>query len=411
MKQQQHIIYLHQYFVFPETAGGTRSYDLARSFVKHGHTVSVVTTSAYMKDKDRFTSRWTVVEKDGLTVHVLRADYSNKFSFARRVKSFLEFLYHASLRVMRMKGDLVLATSTPITIAVPALVSRLFRKRPFIFEVRDVWPEAPAAMGVISNKMLLNALYRFERHVYRKASHIVALSTDMERSIVMRTRTSRTKITVIPNIAELNRFSDYEQQSSLLQELIGFKPLRSLLYAGTMGAVNGISYLVDLAVHTATTDPELVYIIVGDGMQKEELIAQAKAAGILGQNIFFLPPVPKSRLPQLYHECTVASSFVIPVKELWANSANKFFDSLAAGRPVVINHLGWQSEVIEKYQCGFVLDHDPGQMEQTARKFVAYMKDDALLDRQGKNARKAAEENYSLDIAVKNYLDVLSHAV
>lgn len=408
---KKHIIYLHQYFVFPEAAGGTRSYDLARQFVQHGYDVTIVTSSAFMKNKEAFRDRWTIVEKDGLKVHVLKADYSNKFSFLQRIGSFVRFLYHASMHVMRMKGDVVLATSTPITIAVPALASRLFRKTPFIFEVRDVWPEAPAAMGVIRNPALLQVLGRFEKHIYNRAAHIVALSTDMESSILRRTRTGREKITVIPNIAELNRFSATAEDDSLLRQLIGFKPLRTLLYAGTLGRVNGLSYLVSLAAHTATLDPDLVYVIIGDGMEKETLQRQAADAGVLDKTVFFLAPIPKSRLPQLYRECSVASSFVIPVPGLWANSANKFFDSLAAARPIVINHLGWQSEVIRRYNAGYVLDHDTGRMAETAKDFTAYINNTSLLREQSLNAHRAAEDNYSLEIATDRYLKVLDHVV
>ncbi|XZF12365.1 glycosyltransferase family 4 protein [Chitinophagaceae bacterium MMS25-I14] len=405
------ILYIHQYFTLPSSAGGTRSYDLAQRFVSAGHKVRMITCSAQLKELGPFTEKWTVKEYDGMELHILALEYSNKQNFAQRIKSFLRFMYEASARVLKLDGDVVLATSTPLTIAVPALIKKIRHKKPFIFEVRDVWPEAPIAIGAIKNKTAIRILNRFEELTYRRSQHIVALSEDMRASILRRTNTSMSKITVIPNIAELNRFSNSSDENSLLEKLIGFKPQRSVLYAGTLGKVNGLKFLVDMAIRTSLADENLVYVVLGDGMEKESVMSYAQEKGVLNRYVFFLNPVPKAQLPQLYAEVTMASSFVIPVKELWANSANKFFDSMAAAKPVLINHEGWQADVIRKYNTGFVFDYRSEHMAEEAMRFCRYVNNLDLLAEQGRNARRLAEEQYSLDVAAANYLKVLEDAV
>lgn len=406
-----HIIYIHQHFTLPSNAGGTRSYDLAKRFIEAGHKVTMITGSGWLKNFGPYTEKWTVKEHEGIELHILDLDYSQKQDFKQRIKTFMGFMYEASKYILKMDGDVVLATSTPLTIAVPALFKSMRHRKPFIFEVRDVWPEAPVAIGAIKNKAAISLLRKFEQYTYRKSKHIVALSDDMKSSILKRTDTPTTKVTVIPNISELRRFENVEPGKDLIKSLIGFQPKKSLLYAGTLGRVNGLKFMIDMALRTYKFDEEIVYLILGDGNEKPALKAYAAEKGVLDKNLFFLDPIPKAMLPQLYSEVSIASSFVIDIKELWANSANKFFDSLAAGRPILINYEGWQANVIREENVGFVFDYRIENMAQEAMRFGKYINDEALLKEQGKNARRVAEERYSLDIATKQYLKILENVV
>lgn len=404
------ILYIHQYFAMPASSGGTRSYDLATQFVKAGHKVVVVTTSSFLRQYT-FTDTWTVMEEDGIELHVLNLEYSNKMGFAKRALTFMKFVVKSTFRVLKLKGDVVLATSTPITIALPAMIKRSLHKVPFIFEVRDVWPEVPVAMGIINNKILVKLLNRFEKRIYKKAAHIVPLSDDMKKSIEQRTAIPVRKISVIPNISEVVRFGKYDAGKSILSGLLGYTPQKTVLYAGTLGMVNGLKYLVDLAVYMRKLDDTVVFVVFGDGMEKTQLLQYAAEQGVLNTNLWFFDPVPKSQLAQLYYECTIASSFVIPVPELWANSANKFFDCLAAGRPVLINHRGWQADVIEQENVGFVMHYDAADMPVEARRFAEYINDKALLQQQQVKAKMLAQQRYSLDIAAGTYLKILDNVV
>ncbi|MBR8729427.1 hypothetical protein IX332_000747 [Porphyromonas levii] len=398
------ILYLHQYFCFPDEPGGTRSYDLATSFVKQGLKVTVITSSS--DEKYKKGKRWTKVERDGLELHYIYLPYSNKFSNIKRIGVFLRFVWLSTLKLLSLKGDFVLATSTPLTIGLPALFKKWLHRTPFVFEVRDVWPEAVIAIGAIKNKIVQKGLYLLERIIYKNATAIVPLSVDMQSSIVTRYPKEKEKTEiVIENIAEVSRFNRAREFVDL-EATIGFKPRFSVLYAGTFGRVNGVDYVVDLAKYTLTLDPTLVYLLMGDGALKESVVAKTREFGVLDRNVFFLPVVSKDQLPLWYRSVSMGSSFVIEIKELWANSANKFFDTLAAKKPMLINYEGWQADVIRDENIGYVLP--PVLCENDAINFVEYTKRNELITEQGGRAYEMAVNRYSLERAIEKYLNVFN---
>lgn len=401
------ILYIHQYFNTPHKSGGTRSFDLASQFVKNGHQVVLITTTRQKFDFPN-KKRWNIITIEGIEVHVLRNDYSNKMSALRRIGSFLEFAVFSSMHILKLRTDVVLATSTPLSVAIPAFIKKWVHKTPFIFEVRDVWPEAPIALGVIRGKMAIKISYWFERYIYKNAAAIVALSSDMKKSIVSRCKRVP-EITIIPNISEVKRFESARNNGST-EDL---QAKKIVLYAGSVAIVNNIEYVVKLAEALLPIDASIVFHIysTGKGNRFEFVKAMAAEKGLLGVNFFLKDAVSKNELADIYKGCTVASSFVANIPALWANSANKFFDTLAAGKPIVINHQGWQAEEILKYNIGFVLDNNEDNLERTAKEFSDYLNNKSLLSLQGQNAYKLAEEKYSLEVAISNYEKILKKIV
>lgn len=399
------ILYLHQYFTLPSGSGGTRSYDLATSFVAKGHKVIVVSATS---NKDFNNGKlWNVINKDGLEIHYIYMPYSNEMSYLQRMWVFFKFLSLSTFRILSIKADAVLATSTPLTIGIPALVKKWFGRTPFIFEVRDVWPEAVIAIGAIRNKLMQKVLYGLEKLIYNNAEAIVPLSVDMKASIDIRYPQYKHKTeVVIPNISEINRFQQKDIKNNIIEKTIGFTPRFSVLYAGTFGRVNGIDYVIKLAKQTLSLDPQLVYILMGNGVMKESVRTLAEKEGVLNKNVFILESVSKNDLPLWYASASMGSSFVIDIKELWANSANKFFDTLAAGKPVLINHEGWQAETIRKRNVGYVLPVEITR--ESAEEFIAYIQNETLHAEQCLNALQLAKEEYSLEVAVERYEGILN---
>jgi len=395
------ILYLHQYFKFPDEQGGTRSFDLSIGFLGLGHHVEIITSTSdesYKKSKG-----WTKIKKNRLIVHYIYLPYDNDMTYLHRSFIFLKFLFLSTLKLISLRGDLVLATSTPLTIGIPAIIKKSVHKTPFIFEARDIWPEAVIAIGAIKNKILQKILFFLEHLIYKNAAAIVPLSVDMKKSIISRyPKLAEKPIEVIENIAEINRFQiGHTNKTSFLKDKIGFQPRFTILYAGAFGKVNGLKYVIELARNLACIDPTIVFILIGSGAEKNELISKAKEEGVLNKNIFFLDSVSKQDLPQLYHECNMGSSFVIPIKELWANSANKFFDSLAAGKPILINYKWWQKEIINKEKIGYVL---PTKInDEAVKNFATYTHDKILHQKQQKNALNIAKESYATNVAVAKY--------
>ena len=389
------LLYLHQYFTFPESSGGTRSYDLSKEFVKKGIDVTVITSSGSIKLDSK--DRWVFMEREGIKLWVLNCEYSHMMSIRQRIKSFLKFSYYASKKAVSIKSDVVLATSTPLTIAIPGIWKKWRSKIPFVFEVRDVWPEGPIQQGYVKNKFLIWFLRKLEKFIYRRTDYLVPLSVGMKRDIFSRMQVDNME--VIPNISEIDRFEHFEECNINFD----FTGKKVVLYAGTLGPVNDIMYVAKLAQKTLPLAPWLCYLIIGNGKQKEEIVTFCQENDILNKNIFFLPPIRKKDLPSVYSRVAMGSSFVWDYKIKWDNSANKFFDTLAAGKPVLINYQGWQMEVIQENKCGYVLPYYFN--DDDVASFVSYMSNDALLKEHGKNARAKAED-YSLPVAVNKYLKV-----
>lgn len=392
------LLYIHQYFAFPEQSDGTRSYDLATSFKKRG--IDIVVISSITDNIDNL-GKWTIYEREGIMFYMLRCPYNNNMSFKNRIISFLNFMCNASIKALQIKCDCVLATSTPLTIAVPALLKKWIQKTPFIFEVRDVWPEVPIKMGFIKNKIIQKFLYWFEKLVYKNATAIVPLSIGMDENIKIRYQNN--KSVIIPNISEISRFSECIEPINLDISIEGKK---IVLYAGTFGYVNGLKYVVDLASRIIRIDSDVCFLLFGKGKEKDSVYQYAREKDVLNKNVFIFDPVRKKDLPYLYSIATVGSSFVIDNPILWDNSANKFFDTLAAAKPVVINHKGWQADVIKDKNIGYVL---PAILTDAAAKdFVRYINDKTLIEEQSSKAIELARQEYSLDNAVKKYMNIFS---
>lgn len=403
------IVYLHQYFKFPNEYGGTRSFDLATGFLGLGHQVEILALTSDKKYKT--DERWSRLEKDGLVVHYIFLPYTNEMTYLKRSKIFLKFLWFSTLKLISLKGDLALASSTPITIGIPALIKKWIHKTPFIFETRDVWPEAIIAIGAMNNIILQKILYFLEGIIYKNAAAIIPLSDDMKLSIITRYPKLASKpIMVIENISEIDRFQNgYNKNVSLLKEKIGFKPRFTVLYAGTFGLVNGLHYVIELACKLSDLDPSIVFVLIGEGSKKESVMQKAISKGVLNKNVFILDSVSKNELPQLYFESNMGSSFVISVKELWANSANKFFDTLAASKPILINHEGWQKEKIIQENIGYVLPTVLNKDE--IKRFSIYSQNNSLIAKQRENALTVAKERYAINKALIKYNDVFKNII
>lgn len=398
------IVYLHQYFKTPQTNGGTRSYEMARRWVARGHSVHMVTS-----DSERASGGWRTYDVEGITVHACAVPYSNSMSFRRRIQAFFQFGVLASFRARRLRGDVVFATSTPLTIIAPALFATAFRRTPIVFEVRDLWPELPIAIGALTNRVAIALARGLEVVAYRSARRIVALSPGMAEGVI-RQGVPAEKVVVAPNSCDLDKFDvpecvglDYRQK----QTWLGHRPL--VVYCGTLGRINHVGYLVDVAKAMAELDPEVAFGIYGGGAEEGLIRRHAQDSGVLDRNLFMLGKVSKEQMPTILSAATVCTSLFLPLEEMQANSANKFFDALAAGRPVAINYGGWQADLVRGSGAGLVIS--PNDPEQAAKCLLRFIRDEAAVSRARTSARSMAYEKFARESISTNVLTVLTSTV
>ena len=344
------IIYLHQYFNTPAMSGGTRSYEFAKRLVQNGHEVHVVTSWTGAIESDR----WFQTSEDGITVHWLPVEYSNSMGYKERIAAFAKFAAFSAFRAASIPSDVIYATSTPLTISLPAIYASRRLKIPMVFEVRDLWPQLPIAMGALKSPLTIYLAKRMEKLAYKYSKAVVALSPGM-RDGVVECGISEEQVSVIPNACDFDLFSQCNTYTTgFMQESRWVDSDKLMVYAGTLGKINGVGYLVDLAVALKDLNSTVCILVVGQGAEEEEIRERASNLGVLGRNFFMEKNVSKNDVAKIYSVAAMVCSLFIDLPEMRANSANKFFDGLAAGKPIFINYGGWHADLLEEYQCGIV---------------------------------------------------------
>jgi len=398
------IVYIHQYYCNPQMTGGIRSYEQARRLVARGHTVHVITADI---TPGKRALGWRRTEDDGVHVHWFSVPYSNHMSYARRLRAFAEFMVLAAAKATALKADLVFATSTPLTVAVPGVIAARLRRVPFVFEVRDLWPEVPIEMGALRNPIARRLAGALAGFAYRNAEEVIALSPGMAAGVTARRPGTRT--TMIPNAADLAMFEVAPEAVRRFRDehrWLGDRPL--IVYTGALGAVNGVEYLVRAARAMRDLDPQVQVLIVGHGKEWDDTRQLASDHGLLDQSVHMWEKVPKAELPVILGAATMSTSFVRPVRALWDNSANKFFDALAAGRPIAINYGGWQSDLLRESGAGLVLD--PYDADAAGALLAGHVRDEDWLARARAAAHRLAVDQFSRDVLFERFEAVLNRS-
>ncbi|WP_181424655.1 glycosyltransferase family 4 protein [Georgenia satyanarayanai] len=386
-----HVTYIHQHFRRPDQPGGTRSWEFARRLASDGHEVTMICAGA---------QRRTYVT-DGFTVRQLPVPYRNSLSFAGRIRAFFGFMILASIEAVRTPGDVILATSTPLTVAIPALIASKARRRPFVFEVRDLWPQVPIELGYLRNRTIIRLAQALERAAYRGATQIVALSPSMAAGVLR--IAPRKPVTTIPNSSDIDRFKsvDASEAADLRRELGIGADEALILYAGSLGESYEVDWLVDLAA--SLPDDSVHVVVAGDGTTRPTLEAQVQRLG-LEDRVHLLGPRPKAFIAGLYAASDVVASSLRDHPSLEGNSLNKVFDALAAGKPVIFNHGGWLAQLLSTEGAGWRLSRST---ESAAEELTALLQDPRLLAEAGERAHAIALSDFNRDTHYANLKRVL----
>lgn len=385
------IIYLHQYFNTPSMSGGTRSYEMAKRLVSAGHEVHMVTS--WVRDTDQ--TDWFEENIDGIKVHWFPNPYNNKMSFKRRIQAFFRFAYASMKKVSAIQADIVFATSTPLTIAIPAVLGARKQKIPMVFEVRDLWPEVPIAMGILNKSYQIFLAKKLERWAYKNSAHIVALSAGMKEGVV-ETGYPEDRVSVIPNSCDNSLFEvDEQNYDHFIKQNAWLPKGKVIIYTGTFGMVNDVGVAVDFAKELKLRNSDIKILLIGDGIEFDKVHQQAFDADVLNQYIFIRKQVPKNEIPYFLKYATMASSFAIDLPAIQANSANKFFDALAASKPILINYGGWQKDILNDHKCGVVAWKK--SVKDVVTELEVFLHDEDRYLQACKNAKNLALNDFSRD--------------
>jgi glycosyltransferase involved in cell wall biosynthesis len=387
------IIYIHQYFLTPEQGGATRSYHLAKGMVNAGIEVEMITSHS--------ENYYDFKLIEGIKVHYLPVSYRQEFGFLKRIWAFTTFVDQAKKLILKLpRPDFLYITSTPLTTGWVGLWAKKKLAIPFFFEVRDLWPDAPIQVGVIQNPVLKRILYNLESKIYRHAFKVIALSPGIANSI--REKCDFCKIHLIPNFADTEFFHPTDKKEALLQKF-GLQRKFTIAYAGAIGQVNAVEEMLILAKIAQDKGKDYQFVVMGKGSHLPPLLQRSKELGL--SNFFYFPFGSKEEVRQLLGLADMAMVTFAHLPVLKTNSPNKFFDALAAGKGIIVNHKGWVYQLVKEYKLGIYFNPElPSESFERIEKMASEAK---LLQETQKNSRELAEKYFSKEIAIQRLLAVI----
>ncbi len=381
------MLYIHQYFKTPQEGGAIRSFYIAKGLVDRGHRVDMITSH----NKPDLL----VKSVEGIHVHYLPVYYDNSLSAKARYITFLKF----ALKAIKYSGNLIkpdfaYVTSTPLTVGIAAIWLKWWKGVPYIFEVRDLWPDAPIQLGVMKSGFMRKAAVWLEKVIYNNATHLVALSPGIRDGILV--KSPRAQVTVIPNMSAIGFFGINAAFSHKNKDLV-------IGYFGAMGMANGLMTVMEVAEICQQKNLPIKFLLMGEGSEREKM-NQTISDKELG-NVELLPHGNKNDLTLAMRrvDACLVSFLKYPILETC--SPNKFFDALAAGKLCIVNTNGWLRNLVEENRCGFYFDPDEPWTFPTL--IQPFLSDRLLLEEYQKNAFRLGESRFSKDALVNIACDLV----
>ena len=397
-----HIAVFSQYHTNPDCPATSRHYTLLAHIAKT-HRVTLLTTPAWKSQQLTQEFPWV---PEGVEIREAAIPYDNKMGPARRALAFAQYAAWAVREGLRIdKPDVIWGISTPLTAAWAAAQVARWRRVPWVFEVQDLWPAFPIAMGAVPTAMARQQLYQLEKRLYKSARHILPLSPDMAR-YVTDLGIPAAKVTTVLNGTDLELAARATPAAvAQLRQEQGLAGKRVVLYAGTFGRANDIPTLVAAAETMAAADAETVWLFLGHGFF-EPLIAVAAACW---------PGRIRLVRGQARHEVfrwfaladvSVVSFLGLPVLD--SNSPAKLYDSLAVGTPVVVTNAGWTKKLVEQYACGWYVP--AGDAPALAAQLQKLLSQPEALTQAGANGYALAEQEFDRQRMAAQVQQILEQA-
>jgi glycosyltransferase involved in cell wall biosynthesis len=404
------ILLIHQYFLETNDGGGSRFNEMTRNWSEQGHEITVLAGMMHYSNSEKRPEykgkHFVYKQHDQVEVWRCHVSESYNINFLGRLWGYFSFVFSsvwAGLFKIKGKYDLILVTSPPLFVGITAYILSRFKRIPFVFEIRDLWPESAIDTGVLTNKLLIKFAYWFEAFMYKRAKLINVLTPAFRNTLIEKKKVPTDKIIFIPNAA------DFSLSDEILEHFdpVKFRKEQAIddrfviTYVGAHGVANHLIQLLDTA--ELLKDTKVLFQLIGSGMQKEMLIEEVKKRGL--SNVRFVDPVPKKEVFKYIIASDLGTSVLKRVDTFKTIYSNKTFDYMACKKPVLLVIDGVSRELVENAKCG--LFAEPERPEDIAAKIREYLKNPVLLETQGENGFQYAKANFDRDKLALKYLGYL----
>ena len=401
------LLYIHQHFVSGDGFGPNRSYDVSRHLVSMGHQVTVV-CGIYWQSGLQEMPWWSLFRVewiDGIKVVVCNAPYHNKMRVPARMWAFLKFMILATVACLwEPKVDLVFPTSTPTTVGVPGRIAAGFKRVPYIFEVRDLWPEDLLAAQRIKPGLQYKVWEWLESFSYGQAKKILLVSRGFHDRLLERGFPPEMLETIVLG-ADGALFADLRPNHQHLKEN-GLEGKIIAVYAGSVSDANGLYQVVDAAEHLRDR-PDIALVLIGDGRSRAELQQSVAQKGLT--NVHFLDPIPKRDLVHVLAACHIGLMILKPIVRPRLVTPNKIFDYMFTGIPSVVNYAGTTAELVEELGVGSAAE--PHSAEDLAAKITYWADHIQQRESVGRHARRTAMQRFDRTVVAKRLAEVFEECL
>jgi len=401
------ITLFHQYFLGKNDPGGSRWNEFTSFFSKKaGFKTDVIAGNIhYATGKKILPNTWSNTEKvtDDITLYRTWTYSGYNSNFVGRVIGYLSYTFSSLIKALFLKKpDVYIVTSPSIFVGISAIIISKLKGAPFIFEVRDLWPESAVATGVLNNKFLLNILYWLEYKLYKYSKIIVVLTPAFKENIEKRYPEFIGKIEIITNGADFSIMGK-EHKGSGLREKLGWNDKKVFTYLGAHGVANDLMQVVE-AAKLFKNNKNIHFLLIGDGMQKKLLKEKAKDYELT--NIEFIDSVPKHEVIDYVNASDICMAILKKTDTFKTVYPNKVFDYMSCKKPVFVTIDGITRDLLEVSNCGLYAEPENlKQFEEVVEKFIN-MNDDEMKQL-GENGYRYVKEHFDREKLALKYIEII----
>lgn len=414
------ILLIHQYYLEDNDGGGSRWNEMTRQWTEQGHDITVLAGMVHYasgKKAERYKRKYFFVDKKNDKLTVIRSHVSEAYnvSFLGRLWAYFSFVFssiYAGLFKTKGKFDVIIVTSPPLFVGITAYVLSLFKRVPFVFEIRDLWPESAIDTGVLKSGLIIKLAYWFEAFIYKKAKLINVLTPAFRKTLLEKKNVPSEKVIMIPNAA------DFALSEELLQtfDVQAFRSVHNLenrfviTYVGAHGVANHLIQVIETAEIIQKSNPEVLFLLIGEGMEKPMLKAEAEKRGVTN-SVRFIDAVPKKEVFKYILASDIGSSILKKVDTFKTVYSNKTFDYMSCKKSILMLIDGVSRELVEEAQCGMYVEPENTQAFVDAIRF--YLSDEGknALKTQGENGYNYAHLNFDRTVLGNKYLEFLKQII